>query len=132
MKAKLAERENSERNLKNKLKESHAELKELYDKVNVKEKEYSHRTTELYQLRMQMKEQEKGAEQLKGKLQSMEKDRNELKSMLDSAGKDHSGVLVNIKQEKEQLALDLAEVREELGRAKERCGKLQELNEHLN
>jgi hypothetical protein len=39
------------------LKESHAELKELYDKVNVKEKEYSQKTTELYQLKMQMKEQ---------------------------------------------------------------------------
>jgi predicted nucleic acid-binding Zn-ribbon protein len=97
---KLLERENSERNFKARLKESHSELKELYDKVNVKEKEYSQRTTELYQLRVQMKELEKGAESLKGRLQSVEKERNELKSLLDAAGKDHSGVLLALRQEK--------------------------------
>jgi chromosome segregation ATPase len=94
--------------LKGKLKECHGELKELYDKVNVKEKEYSQRTTELYQLKVQMKEGEKSGDLLKAKWQSLEKERNELKCLLESAGKDHSGTLGSLKQEKEQLAAELA------------------------
>jgi chromosome segregation ATPase len=73
---KLLEREASEKGLKGRLKEAHTELKELYDRVNVKEKEYSQRTTELYQLRVQMKEQEKASDAMRTRLQAAEKDRN--------------------------------------------------------
>jgi len=44
--------------------------------VNVKEREYSQRTTELYQLRVQMKEQEKAVDGMRVRLQVVEKERN--------------------------------------------------------
>lgn len=31
----------------------------MYDKINIKEKEYSSKITEIYQLKIQMKEQDK-------------------------------------------------------------------------
>lgn len=44
--------------------------------MNVKEREYSQRTTELYQLRVQMKEQEKAVDGMRVRLQVVEKERN--------------------------------------------------------
>ena len=44
--------------------------------MNAKEREYSQRTTELYQLRVQMKEQEKAVDGMRVRLQMVEKERN--------------------------------------------------------
>jgi predicted RNase H-like nuclease (RuvC/YqgF family) len=52
----------------------------MYDKVNVKEKEFSSKITEIYQLKTQMKEQDKIIEGLKLKVAAIEKEKLELKN----------------------------------------------------
>jgi hypothetical protein len=76
LKKRMQEKENQEKTQKLKIKENHNELRELYDKVNLKEKELSIKMTELYQIKMLMKENEKLIEGLQVKNGQLEKERS--------------------------------------------------------
>jgi chromosome segregation ATPase len=78
----LQDREEHEKTLKAKVKETHSELRELYDRLNQKEKELSGKVTELYQAKVLVMESEKIIEGLQGKCGATEKERNELRHML--------------------------------------------------
>jgi chaperonin cofactor prefoldin len=84
----------------------------MYDKVNVKEKEFSAKITEIYQLKTQMKEQDKIIEGLKLKVATIEKEKLELKN--NTSNKDQADLCKSLNDEKNILQQEFNETKEEL------------------
>ena len=71
--------------------------------MNTKEKEYSQKVTEIYQLKTQLKETEKLIEAQKHKLIAFEKERAEMKSLMSSDSKDQGELIAGFEHERAEL-----------------------------
>lgn len=132
LRRKIQEKEMSQKSLKVKIKETHNELREIYDRINQKEKELSLKVTELYQTKMLVKESQKIIDNLQFKYASLEKERNELRRNFEESHRSTQTYIKEMERENIEMRQREQDFRDELERAKEKEVRIQQSNNQLS